>query len=116
MEAFIKNAEKEGKKLIEADRENLALEISKTGFPQDVTCNGSDESIEKIKEWITSFNPPQKVKKSTPKKGKEINENLWIDPAKYLEFVEEQKDKETPQVMCPWYCKKGDPRKKTLLV
>ena len=111
MEAFVKNAETQAKKLIEADRENLIVEISKKGFPQDIACNGSDESIEKIREWISTIGPPKKSKRASPKKTKETNEDLWIDPKKYLEFVEQQKDKENPQVMCPWYCKKGDPRK-----
>ena len=86
--------------------------MSKREFPQ-ISSNGSEESQEVIRDWLNSFATSfEKPKKRTPKKKEESVEGLWIEPSKYLEFVDSQKDKENPKVMCPWICKKGSDKTK----
>jgi hypothetical protein len=70
--------------------QSISDKISECGFPQDMICNGSEESKKAIFEWISGLVTVPTGKKSSPKSSKTPTQKLWVDPKALIIKAKEQ--------------------------
>ena len=70
--------------------QSLSNKISEVGFPQDMICNGSEESKKAISDWISILVDISSAKKSSPKSNNSPKKEAWVDPKELILKVREQ--------------------------
>ena len=71
--------------------QSFSDKISECGFPQDMICNGSEESKKAIFEWISSLITVPAGKKPSPRTNNTPKKEAWVDPKELILKVKEQK-------------------------
>ncbi len=70
--------------------QSLSNKISEVGFPQDMICNGSEESKKAIFEWLSGLSEISSSKKASPKTNNSPKKEAWVDPKELIVKVKEQ--------------------------
>ena len=79
--------------------QSLAANISKTGIPTDLICNGSEESVKIVYEWLSKHaGDISSSKNATPTSGYKGKKNspkkdLWVDPLELIIKAKEEQAK-----------------------
>ncbi len=69
---------------------SIAVKVSECGFPQDMVCNGSEESTKAILDWLSGFYTVPSAKKGSPKPNNSPKKEAWVDPKELIIKVKEQ--------------------------
>ena len=108
MSDYNKVLEKIRSELIKHDTgfiQSISDKISECGFPQDMICNGSEESKKAIFEWISGLVTVPTGKKASPKTKSSPNKEVWVDPKELIIKVKEQQ-----AILESWDGKGEEPR------
>lgn len=73
--------------------QTISDKISECGFPQDMICNGSEESKKAIFEWMNSLvtiSPGKQSSTRSTKAGNSPKKEAWVDPKELIIKVKEQ--------------------------
>lgn len=74
--------------------QNLSENISKSGIPSDLICNGSEESIKAVNNWLNGHvEENMSGKKSTPRKKSSPKKDNWVDPLELVIKAKKEQDK-----------------------